>query len=130
MYNKRFFTYTYCCIDQENWNTEEDFKNIENDFLKYSNVLSNNNTIEFNSKEIENSLETIVQYKYSRFGFTKQSASLITSNIDINNYTKLLFDYENQYFYTLLISLYERIYLKKLENDFKDKRDMETISSS
>ena len=127
LYNKRFFTYTYCCIDQENWNTEEDFKNIENDFLKYSNVLSNNNTIEFNSKEIENSLETIVQYKYSRFGFTKQSASLITSNIDINNYTKLLFDYENQYFYTLLISLYERIYLKKLENDFKDKRDMESL---
>ena len=127
LYNKRFFTYTYCCIDQENWNTEEDFKNIENDFLKYSNVLSNNNTIEFNPKEIENSLETIVQYKYSRFGFTKQSASLITSNIDINNYTKLLFDYENQYFYTLLISLYKRIYLKKLENDFKDKVDMESL---
>lgn len=127
LYNKRFFTYTYCCIDQESWNADEDFKNIENDFLKYSNVLSNNNTLAFKSKEIENNVEIVEQYKYARFGFTKQSASLITSNIDINNYTKLLFDYENEYFYTLLITLYQRIYLKKLENDFKDKKDMENL---
>lgn len=127
LYNKRFFTYTYCCIDQENWNNEEDFKNIENNFLKYSNVLSNNNTLAFNSKEVKNNIGIIEQYKYAKFGFTKQSASLITSNIDINNYTKLLFDYENEYFYTLLISLYKRIYLKKLENDFKDKKDIENV---
>ena len=127
LYNKRFFTYTYCCIDQENWNSEEDFKNIENDFLNYSNVLSNNNMVAFSSKQIENNVEIIEQYKYAKFGFTKQSASLITSNVDINNYTKLLFDYENEYFYTLLISLYQRIYLKKLENDFKAKKDMETL---
>ena len=125
LYNKRFFTYTYCCIDQENWNIEEDFKNIESDFLKYSNVLSSNNSTEFNLKEIEKNIQTIEQYKYTRFGFTKQSSSLITSNVDINNYTKLSFDYENEYFYTLLISLYQRIYLKRLENDFKDNGDME-----
>ena len=125
LYNKRFFTYTYCCIDQESWNKEDDFKNIESDFLKYSNVLSSNNSTEFNLKEISNNIQSIEQYKYARFGFTKQSSSLITSNVDINNYTKLSFDYENEYFYTLIISLYQRIYLKKLENDFKDKRDKE-----
>ena len=127
LYNKRFFTYTYCCIDQEDWNKEEDFKNIESDFLKYSNVLSSNNITEFNLKQIDNNIQIIEPYRYSRFGFTKQSCSLITSNVDINNYTKLSFDYENEYFYTLLISLYQRICLKKLQNDFKDKNDMENI---
>lgn len=124
LYNKRFFTYTYCCIDQENWNHQEDFRNIEDDFIKYSNVLSNNSTLAFNMKE---NVEVVEQYKYAKFGFTKQSASLITSNVDINNYTKLLFDYENEYLYTLIISLYQRVYLKKLENDFEDKKDMQNI---
>ena len=127
LYNKRFFVYTYTCINQDNWNCEEDFRNIENDFLKYSNVLSNNSTLDFNANELKKTMQAIEQFKYARFGFTKQSASLMTSSIDINNYTKLLFDYENEYLYTLIISLYQRIYLKKLENDFKSKRDIENI---
>ena len=127
LYNKRFFVYTYSCIDQDAWNNEEDFKNIEGDFLKYSNVLSNNNTIDLNLKELDKNIQNIEQFKYSRFGFTKQSSSLITSSIDINNYTKLLFDYENEYLYTLLISLYQRIYLKKLENSFKSKKDISIV---
>lgn len=124
LYNKRFFVYTYSCIDQDVWNTEEDFNNIESSFLRYSNVLSNNDTLDISLKELNKNIQNIEQFKYSRFGFTKQSSSLITSSIDINNYTKLLFDYENEYLYTLLISLYQRIYLKKLENSFKSKKDI------
>lgn len=127
LYNKRFFVYTYSCIDQDNWNTEEDFENIQSDFLRYSNVLSNNDTLDFNIDEFDRNIGIIEQFKYSRFGFTKQSASLMSSSIDINNYTKLLFDYENEYFYTLVISLYQRIYLKKLENEFKSRKDINKI---
>lgn len=127
LYNKRFFVYTYSCIDQDNWNTEEDFINIQSDFLRYSNVLSNNDTLDFNIDGFDRNIGIIEQFKYSRFGFTKQSASLMTSSIDINNYTKLLFDYENEYFYTLIISLYQRIYLKKLENEFKSRKDVNKI---
>lgn len=127
LYNKRFFVYTYSCIDQDNWNTEEDFGNIQSDFLRYSNVLSSNNTLDFNIDEFDRNIGIIEQFKYSRFGFTKQSASLMTSSIDINNYTKLLFDYENEYFYTLIISLYQRIYLKKLENEFRSRKDINSI---
>lgn len=127
LYNKRFFTYTYTCIDQDNWSNEEDFKKIENDFLRYSNVLSNNTTLNFGPEELKDTVQTTEQFKYARFGFTKQSASLMTSSIDINNYTKLLFDYENEYLYTLIICLYQRICLKKLENDFESKRDIEGI---
>ena len=67
------------------------------------------------------------QFKYARFGLTKQSSSLMTSSVDINNYTKILFDYENEYLYTLIISLYQRIYLKELENDFKSKNDIKIV---
>ena len=127
LYNKRFFVYTYSCIEQDAWNKEEDFINIEGNFLKYSNVLSNDETLNLNLKELNKNIQNLEQFKYSRFGFTKQSASLITSSIDINNYTKLLFDYENEYLYTLLISLYQRIYLKKLSNSFKGKKDIKNL---
>ncbi len=127
LYNKRFFVYTYSCIDQDNWNNEDDFKNIESDFLRYSNALSSSNTLDFATNEFDKTIQTIEQFKYSRFGFTKQCASLMTSSIEISNYTKLLFDYENEYLYTLIISLYQRIYLKKLENEFKSKTDINSI---
>ena len=124
LYNKRFFVYTYSCIDQEDWNTEEDFQKIQSDFLRYSNVISSNDTLDFSINEYDKNIQTIEEFKYSRFGFSKNSATLLTSSIDINNYTKLLFNYENEYLYTLIISLYQRIYLKKIEFDFKNKRDM------
>ena len=124
LYNKRFFVYTYSCINQDNWNSEEDFEKIESDFLRFTNVLSSNHTLEFNLDEFDKNIQIMKQHKYSRFGLTKHSASLMTSSIDINNYTKLLFDYENEYLYTLIIALYQRIYLKKLENDFKNKNNI------
>jgi len=127
LYNKRFFVYTYSCIDQDSWNTEEDFEKIQSDFLRYSNVLPSNDTLEFNLSEFDKNIQTIEQFKYSRFGFAKNSATLLTSSIDINNYTKLLFEYENEYLYTLIISLYQRIYLKKLECDLKNNKNTSKI---
>ncbi len=124
LYDKRFFVYTYSCIDQDVWNTEKDFEKLENEFLKYSNLLSSNDTLDFNTHKFDRNIQIMEQFKYSRFGFTKQSASLMTSSIDINNYTKLPFEYENEYLYTLIISLYQRVYLKKIESNFKDQRDI------
>ena len=72
-------------------------------------------------------MKNVEEYKYSKFGFTKYSASLMTSSVDINNYTKLLFEYENEYLYTLIISLYQRIYLKKLQNNFDKKINISII---
>jgi hypothetical protein len=127
LYNKRFFVYAYSCIDQDAWNSEEDFTNIESAFFRYSNVLSNNNTVDLNLRQLDKNMQSMEQFKYARFGFTKQSTSLITSSIDINNYTKLLFDYENEYLYTLIISLYQRICLKKLENSFETRKNFRRI---
>ena len=124
LYNKRFFVYTYACIEQDNWNCEEDFAKIENDFIKYTNVLSNDNTSQFKENEI---IEIENEYKYAKFGFTKQSATLMASGVDINNYTKIPFEYENEYLYTLIIGLYQRIYLKTIEMKLKKGKKLENI---
>lgn len=128
LYNKRLFVYTYCCIDQKDWSNEEDFSTIENDFIKYTNVLSNSNLLSFNGNDYKNNFDHYKEFKYAEFGFTKQSASLFTSSIDINNYNRVLFDYENEYLYTLLICLYQRIYLKKIEYDLKNKNKLNELS--
>ena len=127
LFDNDFFVYTYSCINQENWNSEEDFNNLQNFFLKYSKVLTHNTEIDINKNEMAKIINDIENYKYSKFGFTKYSATLMTSDVDINNYTKLLFEYENEYLFTLIICLYQRIYLKKLQNDFNNKLKIKTI---
>ena len=42
------------------------------------------------------------------------------SGIDTYNYTKLPYEYENQYFYLYILSLYKKLFLMKLNNDFKE----------
>lgn len=124
MYNRRFFVYTYACIEQDNW---ENFSDIESDFIKFTNVSPNSNTIAFNADKLDRMVETSEQFKNARFGFTKQSATFLASSIDTNNYTKLLFEYDNNYLYTLIFSLYQRIYLKKMEIDLKSKKNIDNI---
>ena len=50
---------------------------------------------------------------------------LLTSGIDIHNYTKLPYLYENQYLYTYLLAQYQKIYLKKIEQEAKKKNKVE-----
>ena len=56
---------------------------------------------------------------------TKSSASIFCSGIETNNYTKLPYQFENEYFYTYILTLYQKMFLKKLNSDFKE---YETIS--
>ena len=126
MYNRRFFVYTYACVEQDNW---ENFNDIESDFIKYTNILPNSNTLAFNPEKLHKLVETVEQFKNARFGFTKQSATFLASSIDINNYTKLLFKYDNELLYTLIFGLYQRIYLKKLEMDLKSKKNIKSAQS-
>lgn len=112
----KLFVYSYACIDQENWNTEEGFGAIENEFLKYVNVLESS----YKSNLSNNiTLDTIDKLKYSKIGFTKDSTALFTSNIETENYTKLPFKYENEYLYTYIFCLYQKMYLKKIIEESK-----------
>jgi len=118
---ERFYTYSYTCIKQDVWNMNSSFENIKNDFLKYVNILpfdsNKNSDISENSKVIANS-------RYSKIGISKLGTSLLSSDCDLNNYTILPVEYENQYFYTYLLALYLKIYLKKLNYEFKEGKGL------
>lgn len=119
---ERFYTYSYTCIKQEAWNVSTSFDTIKNEFYKYVNILSNDaNT---NSVMSENS-KVVAISKYAKIGISKLGVNLLSSDCDINNYTVLPAEFENQYFYTYILSLYLKTYLKKLNYEFKEGNDIE-----
>ena len=63
--------------------------------------------------------------KYSKIGISKLGINLLSSDCDINNYTVLPSEFENQYFYTYILSLYLKVYLKKLSYEFKEGKEIE-----
>ena len=117
---ERFLTYSYVCVDQEAWNSSTQFENIQYYFNKYANILPADNSRELDSDKVE----TFSKWKYAKLGLTKLGMTLFSSTSDMNNYTILPEEYENQYFYTYIINLYKKIYLKKLENDFKNRNNI------
>ena len=113
---------SYICIKQDAWNVSTSFENIKNEFLKYVNILSaDSNT---NSIFSENA-KAITISKYSKIGISKLGVNLLSSDCDIDNYTVLPAEFENQYFYTYILSLYLKIYLKKLNYEFKEGKNIE-----
>lgn len=108
--NKRFFTYSYTCVDIENWNNNID--KLENDFLKYVNVYPSNYDMSF---EEENIIMRINNWKYVKLGFTSESMNLLTNNMETSNFTKLPYEYENKYLYNLILKLYKKELLENIE---------------
>lgn len=125
--NSQFYTYTYTCIEREYWNEKNSFRNMENDFYKYVNVLPSNFASDFNKENLEHNLYILDNLKYTRTGITKLSSNMICSSIDTYNFTKLPYEYENQYFYTYILGLYQRIFLKKLNADFRDYKKISKL---
>lgn len=113
---ERFLTYSYACIDQEAWNPTNSFENIQHNFIKYAKVLPADNSRNYG----ENKVTAFSNWKYAKLGLTKQAMALFTSSADMNNYTILPDEYEGQYLYTYILNLYKKIYLKKLELEFKN----------
>ena len=101
-----FLTYSYVCIDREAWNVNKNFEDIEYNFNKYANFLPADNSVDLD----KNSATQFSEWKYARFGFSKQGVVLFTSSSDINNFTDLPDKFENEYFYTYILNLYKKIY--------------------
>ena len=118
--NSQFYTYSYVCVETSNWNEKTDFINIENDFLKFANVLPSNYNSDFNKANLEHNLHIIEKLKYVKTTLSNTSSNIMCSGIDTYNYTKLPYEYENQYFYLYILSLYKKLFLMKLNNDFKE----------
>ena len=117
---QKFLTYTYVCIDQKEWNNENSFERIEHNFNKLVNVLPADDIQSLKNDEVS----TFSSLKYTKIGITKSGLALFSSSTDMTNYTILPSKYENQYLYTYIINLYKKIYLKKLEAEFKKENDI------
>lgn len=118
---ERFLTFSYLCVDQEAWNSANEFDKIKHHFVKYANILPADKDV--NSEAIEaKKMVTLSKWKYAKLALTKQSVALLSSSAEMNNYTILPAEYENQYLYTYILNLYKKIYLKKLQAEFKNPR--------
>jgi len=120
---ERFLTYSYVCLEEENWNKQEDFTNLQDEFIKFSNILPNNDKVNYDEERYKK--QELQLQKYSKIGITKQGTALITSSIYTENYTKLPFKYEKEYLYTYILALYKKIYLKKINLEFKKSKNFQ-----
>lgn len=115
--DEKFLTYSYVCLDEVDWKNEEDFTNLQEEFIKFSNVLPSNYQVNYSEERYKR--QVLNPLKYTKIGITKQASCLLTSSNYSENYTKLPFAYEQEYLYTYLLALYKKIYLKKLDLEFK-----------
>lgn len=116
--NSRFYTFSYTCIEQDNWN---DINKINStDFYRYANVLPSNYSSDLDKESTNQNMQILDKYKYYKIAITKLNSNLLCSGIDTYNYTKLPFEYETEYFYTYIIALYQKMFLRKLNSDFKE----------
>ena len=120
---ERFLTYAYVCIDQADWNTENTFDKIEHNFIKFARILPADNSASLQEEEIL----SLAKWKYTKMGMTKQGITLFSSSADINNYTILPSEFEQQYLYTYIFELYKKIYLKKLSLEFKQASKVKEV---
>lgn len=118
-----FLVYTYACVDSSCWNKDNDFENIENEFIKLAEVKPSNATINVDYDK----LSMIANSSYMKIRITSKCSALICSSADSYNYTRLAEGYENQYLYTYIIALHQKYYLKKLNKEFNNKTK-ETIN--
>ena len=119
----RFITYSYACIGQEDWNESVDEKLIEKEFCKYANVCPADYNLDFNIEQICR----FEQSKYIKFAFNNVSTVLLTSDINTDNYTKLPHAYETQYLYNYIYELHKKIYLNKIDKEFKGNNNFSNI---
>ena len=121
---ERFYTFSYLCIEQSAWNSNNSFENIKNDFLRYINILPNDKGM---NMEENDSIKIISKDKYTKIGISKLGVALFSSDADLSNYTILPQEYENQYFYTYILSLYLMVYLNKLNYAFKKNKNINKV---
>ena len=113
--DERFLIYSYMCVEAEKWKEEQGFENIKNTFIKFANILPSKYHI--NYEDTREGIEILENLKYVKMGISNQAVTLMTSQIRPENYTKLPFTYENEYLYTYILAMHQKIYLKKLQQE-------------
>ena len=117
---ERFITYSYACISQEYWNDNVEIKTIEKLFFKFFKVLPAHK--ELNDIITEDYFNKPPNSKYIKYGFSNVGTALLTSDIAVDNYTKLPFRFENEQLYLYILCLYKKFYLAKVNYEL-DRKD-------
>lgn len=117
---ERFLTFSYACISQESWNNTNEFDNIRSNYIKFLNILPSDNSVNYSKED----MKVISKWKYAKLGATKQGVTLFSSSCDINNYTVFPQEFEEQYLYTYILAIYTKIYLTKINFDFKQGNEV------
>ena len=125
--NEKFYTYSYACIDQKDWNENSDEEDLNNLFEKYRSVSPANSQIandRYTLKDDGEEAKLVYKNQYIKYGFTVSNTVLFTSNINTTNFTIVPQKYESEYMYTYILTLYKKILLNVLNyrfgEDFKE----------
>ena len=121
---EKFYTFSLTFLDKEYWNEEKDFKNIEEEFLKYINILPGHT----NANSLSNDgTRVIANSKYSKIGISKLGVNILSSDFDTQNKNILAKKFDKDYLYIYILSLYLKIYLKKINYKFKQGKEIEKV---
>ena len=119
----RLITYGYVCLDQSTWNENTGSDLIEKEFEKYRKIKPAGEQIE----DVVLRNQAVYQEKYLYYGFSNNAIMLLTCDNNIKNYTTLPFQYENEQLYHYIFNLYKKIYLKKLNYEFKQTNQFKRV---
>ena len=128
--DSQFYNYSYVCVDDEHWNDKTDFGSIQTDYMKYVNILPSKDLTNFTKEKTTKVKNTMDMTKYSKINIGKTSCCIFCSGVDTYNYTKLPYLFENQYFYTYILGLYKKFYLKNLNNSFNNYSKIPAMRNS
>ena len=121
IYYDKMFTYSYVCVD--GWEKESDFEKMQNDFYKFQYVINSKSSAVFNTNFSKLKEDSYSRWKYSMFGFSRESGVVFVSDKEKYNITRMPYNFEKTYFYMLLLAFYQRISLINFSQDLmrKDK---------
>lgn len=118
---EQFYTYSYACVSKPNDDLTWKFENTKEEFKKFINVFPS----KYNYDLLQNKdIEIMELGKYSKIGISKLGMKLLCSDEDMENYTLVPYDFERKYFYTYILMLYFRVYLKKIDYEFKNSNNI------
>ena len=116
---EKFITYSYACIEQEDWNESTNKQLFEKEFYKFANVKKADDQVMLGEKNIEEKMLLIEGEKYEIYGISNVATVLLTNDHISANYTKVPHDFERKYLYNYIFELYKKIHLKQINHEFK-----------
>lgn len=116
-YYDKLFTYSYVCLDKNSWNKPEDIDKIKNNFHKFQYNMDSKNASVFNADYDKITNNVYSRWQYSLFGFSRESGVVMTSEVEKYNITYMPHAFEKNYFYMLLLAIYQRISLINLSQE-------------